>query len=57
MSVRTDDAEYDTVGVDAAEMERYAEVTLDSGDVIVYDRDNEDAWIQAGTAIRLEFMA
>lgn len=58
MSVRTDDdAEYGTVGVDAAELERYDHVTLETGEVIVYDQDDENAWIQSGSAIGLEFMA
>jgi len=58
MSVRTDDEEtrYRTVGMDAAELERYADVTLENGDVIVYDQDNEAAWIQSPSAIGLEFM-
>jgi hypothetical protein len=42
--------------VDAAELRGYAEVRLDSGDVIIYDEDNEDGWIQSDSAIGLEFM-
>jgi len=59
MSVRTGDSEeteYRTVGIDAAEFESYAEVNLESGEVIIYDEDNEDAWIQSPSAIGLEYM-
>jgi hypothetical protein len=57
MSAHTDDdSEYNTVGADAAELRGYAEVHLDSGGVIIYDEENEDAWIQSGSAIGLEFM-
>jgi len=59
MSVRTDDDEtqYRTVGMDATELERYADVTLENGEVIIYDQDNEAAWVQSESAIGLEFMA
>lgn len=58
MAVRTDDSdtEYRTIGVEAAELERYAEVNLEDGDVVIYDRENEDAWVQSASAIGLEFM-
>lgn len=58
MSVRTsdDEARYRTVGMDAAELQRYADVTLENGEVIIYDEDNEAAWIQSESAIGLEFM-
>jgi len=59
MSVRTDDDEirYRTVGMDATELQRYADVSLENGEVIIYDRDNEAAWIQSESAIGLGFMA
>lgn len=56
MSVQPTDDDYVTLGVDAREMDRYADVTLENGDVLVYDRDEEDAWIQAEFAIGLEMM-
>ena len=58
MSVRTgdEDAEFETLGVDAVDLERYAEVILESGDVIVHDRDDEDAWIQSDLALELDSM-
>jgi hypothetical protein len=59
MAVRSrdsDQTEYRTVGPDAVELESYAEVNLESGEVIIYDEDNEDAWIQSSSAIGLDFM-
>lgn len=57
MSARTDDgSDYTTVGVDAPRMERYADLTTEDGDVLVYDQDNEDAWIQSDTALRRELV-
>ncbi|MFT4889688.1 MAG: hypothetical protein ACI9YT_000599 [Halobacteriales archaeon] len=43
-----------TVGIDAREYDRYADLTTASGDVILYDRDVETAWIQSDVAIDLE---
>lgn len=59
MAVRTGDGDtdYQTVGVDASEMTRYDHVTLEAGEVIIYDEGNEDAWLQSTSAIGLEFMA
>lgn len=36
-----------TVGVDAVGLERFAAVDLDGADLLLYDRDGEDAWIQS----------
>lgn len=52
-----DDVEFQTVGMDATELDRYAEVDLEGGDVVIYDRDNEDAWIQSRAAVGLDSMA
>ena len=47
MAVRNGDGdeetEYHTVGVDAAELQRYAQLRTPEGEVVVYDQDNEDA--------------
>lgn len=32
---------------DAAALQRYADVTTHEGELLVYDVDEEDAWIQA----------
>lgn len=59
MSVRShDDAtEYDSLGVDARELLRYAAITLQDGEVLLYDQKEEDAWIQTDTAVGIETMA
>jgi hypothetical protein len=36
-----------TVGVDAQPLARYASVEADGGEMIVYDKEDEDAWIQS----------
>jgi len=57
MAASTDgDTEYRTVGVDAPELQQYAAVSLEDGEVIIYDQDNEKAWIQSPSALGLEFM-
>lgn len=48
-----DDYEFTTLGPDAQEYEAYAMVTLDAGQVLLYDVDDEDAWIQSDTAVSL----
>jgi hypothetical protein len=50
------DIEYNTVGVDAAELRQYAGVRLDGGAVVIYDEDNENAWFQSDSAIGLAFV-
>jgi hypothetical protein len=42
--------------MDATELQRYADVTLESGEVVIYDQDNEAAWIQSESATGLAFM-
>lgn len=58
MPVRSDEdrTEYQTVGTGATEFEQYADVRLEEGEVVIYDRDNEEAWIQSESAIGLDFM-
>lgn len=55
MATRTDDTA--DGGADGGERKRYAEVTRDAGDVLVYDTQNEDAWIQSDSAVDLARMA
>lgn len=59
MSARPgDDAEDSTtVGVNAVDVQRYAEITLENGAVLIYDQENEDAWLQSESANELEMMA
>lgn len=43
-----------TVGIDAREYDRYADLTTANGEVILYDIDVETAWIQSDLAFDLE---
>lgn len=36
-----------TVGVDAESLERYGTMSADEGDLIIYDREGDGAWIQS----------
>lgn len=36
-----------TVGVDAQSLERYEDVEAENGDLIVYDDEDQEAWIQS----------
>ena len=36
-----------TIGIDAVALERFADVVTDDGELLVYDQENEDAWIQS----------
>lgn len=36
-----------TVGVDAQHLERYEDIESEDGDLIVYDAEVQDAWIQS----------
>jgi len=38
---------YPTLGIDAASLSRYDDVEADDGDLLVYDVENEDAWVQS----------
>ena len=52
MTTRTDDtAEYDAVGAGVVAYERYGEITLENGSIVVYDAENESAWIQSDRAL------
>ena len=36
-----------SVGVDAVELDRYSGIETGNGELIVYDEENEDAWLQS----------
>lgn len=36
-----------TVGVDAQSIERYEDVEAEDGDLIIYDGESQEAWIQS----------
>jgi hypothetical protein len=45
-----------TVGVDAVSLDRFAGVRTEDGQLLVYDRDDENAWIQADLHVSRETM-
>lgn len=51
-----DETEHGAVGAAAASPGRYADVALEGGEVVVYDVDDESAWIHSGSAVALELM-
>jgi len=53
----SEDEHFVTIGVDAHTGGRYADVTLEDGEVLIYDEDNQDAWFQSDSAISLDVMA
>lgn len=53
----TRDTQYETVGTDATDLTGFGAVELDDGDLIVYDVDGEEGWVQSSDWIGLEFMA
>lgn len=53
MSTRSaDDPPYGTVGLDAAPLDRYEQVTLEDG-ILIYDTENETAWLQSDVTVEL----
>lgn len=43
-----------SVGVDDVRLRRYEDVTTNGGDLLVYDVESEDAWVQADCYYSLE---
>lgn len=43
-----------TAGPDASQYDRYGRVETANGELIVYDRDDEEGWIQSDVAADLE---
>lgn len=41
------DGDCPTVGADARELARFAAVETDAGDLLIYDEDEEAAWLQS----------
>jgi hypothetical protein len=39
---------------DTADDERYGAIETGDGDVVIYDRDNETAWLQSDTTVPLD---
>jgi hypothetical protein len=36
-----------SLGIEATPLERFADVSTEDGQLLVYDRNDEDAWIQS----------
>jgi len=54
MTLQPDDGDDDRLlGIHTVEANRYDRVQLGDGGVIIYDREDEDAWIEAGEAVDL----
>ena len=45
-----------TVGVDAAAIEHLRQVRLEDGALLIYDVDDEGAWIQSTVTVTLDAM-
>lgn len=54
---RPDDSEFTTIGPDAHTYERYEQVAIEDGSVLLYDRTNEDAWITSDAPVVLATVA
>jgi hypothetical protein len=54
MTPQPDDHDQDALpGMSPAETDRYDEVQLGDGGLIIYDTEDEEAWVQAGDAVDL----
>lgn len=58
MTEKTTDAadndRFTRLGRDEPDFERYADVDLEDGRVLLYDTDETDAWIQSDVTIQIE---
>jgi len=50
------EVEFVSLGVGATDLERYGDIRLADGAVIVYDVDDENAWIQSPSGIKVTAM-
>lgn len=48
-----DDLAFTTIGPDARGYERYAQVDLEAGAILLYDRENEKAWLTSDAVVPL----
>jgi len=51
-----DEVRFETIGIEARDRSRYADVRVDEEEVLIYDTETEAAWIQSDSALGLEFM-
>jgi len=55
-TTRDDDADHRPIAVESSTLDRYAHLSLDNGETVIYDRQNEAAWLQSASGIGLAFM-
>lgn len=48
-----DDASFTTIGPDARDYERYVQVDLEEDAILLYDRENENAWVTSDAVVAL----
>ena len=59
MTIDTDDrfARSPSIGVDTVSLDRYSDVDTDDGELLIYDEQRADRWIQCDFWIPAESMA
>jgi len=45
---------FPSVGIDAVSLDRFTSIRTEDGELIIYDREDEDAWIQSPVVLSLE---
>lgn len=57
LETRDDTDRPHSIGVDAISLERYSTIQTDGDEIILYDEENDDAWIQSDTSVPLAAVA
>jgi len=57
LDTRDDANDRRSVGIEASSLEQYSAVETDGADLIVYDEENDDAWIQSSVWTASETIA
>lgn len=47
---------FPSLGVDAVNLDRYSDVTVDDDELLIYDEQREDGWVQCDFWISAEAM-
>lgn len=58
MSASSDehDGSFVTIGIDEHSLEDFAEITLETGHVLIYSTEEDEAWIQSDDYVDLSLM-
>jgi len=48
--------QYHSVGIDAADLSKFADIRVNHESVIIYDQDNAEAWVQSDAGIGVGHM-